>query len=86
MKKILKIIIGFLIGVILGLFLTRNKQTAAVYKRVQEKREKDALYAVKLRQDADEEIKKVSKEIRDESIENISNKFFTAFKHKPERS
>ena len=83
MKKLLKIVVGFLIGIVLGLFLSRNKQTGAVYKRLQEKRKKDSLYAVKLRQDTQKEIDKISKEIRDETVQNIANNFFTAFKHKP---
>ncbi len=82
--KILKIIVGFLIGIVLGLFLSRNRQTTAVYNRLQEKRAKDALYAVKLRHDASAEIEKISKEIRDETVENIAHRFFTVFKHKPD--
>lgn len=86
MKKVLKIIAGFLIGIVLGIFLSREKHAVGVYKRVEAKRKKDIMYSIKLKRDVDEEIKKMSKEIKDESIENIANYFFNVFGRKPKGS
>lgn len=86
MKKILKVIIGFFIGIVLGVFLSKEKHALGVYKRVEEKRKKDILYSIKLKRNMDEEIKKMSKEIRDESIKNTADRFFNVFSRKPKGS
>lgn len=86
MKGILKIIVVFFIGVFTAMFFSRKKRELAVYTRIQKRRDESALFAVRLRQNTEKELQKITKEVRDESVENIANRFFDVFGRKPKGS